>query len=366
MLPFMRQYMAIIDIRKIGAHVSEESIKPYFNWLMQWPQALDLKWLPAWRLALVLLHGTNKWYWLLFLASFCCIIWKDILKDTYRCNFPVFLKDCARTVSNTPQQRGMHMAAPTHKVQSILWPVLEDRCDRSVSEETDSTMAQITGLYDGSAKKLSMSVSWGNLLSLVAAFGQLGMSLMPSELTPLSHGKGKEEISSSSFYLRWDPISAFSPLCLWQLFFLPLKHGNAAKPRNTQADVHPAWEKEGQGMTFCFVSSLHHIISLGCWGLRNHRQSRRRNRAPKQARTFGGGVRWSWYWGWVSGWTCWLNDCMYMAAGREHFAFISSNFNTTLKHRERNTFYFPWSKTKRLVSWARHPKPRCMEQAVFL
>lgn len=155
MLPFVRQYMAIIDIRKISAHVSEEKIKPYFNWLMQCPQALDLKWLPAWRLALVLLHSTNKWYWLLFLASCCYTIWKDILKDTYQCNFPVFLRDCARTVSNTPQQGGMYMAAPAHKVQSILWPLLEDRCDtRSVSEENGSTMAQITGWYAGSGKKL--------------------------------------------------------------------------------------------------------------------------------------------------------------------------------------------------------------------
>lgn len=37
MLSMVRQYVAIIDIRKIGAHVTEESIKPYFNWLM--PQA---------------------------------------------------------------------------------------------------------------------------------------------------------------------------------------------------------------------------------------------------------------------------------------------------------------------------------------
>lgn len=273
MLPLVRQYVAITDIRKIGAHVSEESIKPCFNWLIQWPQALDLKLLTAWRLALVLLHSTNKWYWLLVLASCCYTIWKDILEDIYQCNFPVFLEDCARTVSNTPQQSGMHMAAPTHKVQSILWPMLEDRCDtRSVSEENDSTMAQVTGLYARSGK-LSLSISWGNLLSLVAAFGQVGHVLTALRADTSIHGKEKE-IPSSSLCLRWDPISAFSPLCLWQLLFLLLKCGNAAKPRNPQADIHPAWEKEGQGMTFCFVPSLCRIASLGCWGLRNHRQSR--------------------------------------------------------------------------------------------
>lgn len=98
MLPLVRQYVAIIDIRKTGAHVSKENIKPYFNWLMQWPQALDLKCLPAWRLDLVFLHSTSKWDWLLFLPSCFYIIWKDILKDTYQCNLLVFLKDCARTL----------------------------------------------------------------------------------------------------------------------------------------------------------------------------------------------------------------------------------------------------------------------------
>lgn len=80
----------------------------------------------------------------------------------------------------------MHMAAPTHKVQSILWPMLEDRCDtRSVSEENDSTMAQVTGLYARSGK-LSLSISWGNLLSLVAAFGQVGhvLTALRADLYP--------------------------------------------------------------------------------------------------------------------------------------------------------------------------------------
>lgn len=37
----------------------------------------------------------------------------------------------------------MHMAAPTLKVQSILWPMLEDGHDtRSISEENDSMVAQ--------------------------------------------------------------------------------------------------------------------------------------------------------------------------------------------------------------------------------
>lgn len=45
--------------------------------------------------------------------------------------------------------------------------------------------------------------------------------------------------------------------------------------------------------------------------------------------------------GWLDLMVKWLH-----VHGREHFAFISSNFNTTLKHRERSKFYFPWSKTK--------------------
>lgn len=106
-------------------------------------------------------------------------------------------------------------------------------------------------------------------------------------------------------------------------------------------------------MTFCFVPSLHYIASLGCWGLRNHRQSRRwgwRNRAPKQSRTSGADMRWNWYWSWVASWTWWLNDCIYTTAGREHFAFVSSNFNTTLKHRERS---FTSLGVKQNAAWAK-------------
>lgn len=47
MPPLVRQHATIINIRKIGARVNQGSIKPCFNWLVQWPQALDLKWFPA-------------------------------------------------------------------------------------------------------------------------------------------------------------------------------------------------------------------------------------------------------------------------------------------------------------------------------
>lgn len=112
------------------------------------------------------------------------------------------------------------MAAPTHKVQSILWPVLEDRCDtRGISGENDSTMAQITGLYAGSGKKLSLSISWENLLSLVAAFGQVGLVLRSDTSI---HEQGKEETQAAhcvsggtpslpSVLCVCDSSSSFSP-----------------------------------------------------------------------------------------------------------------------------------------------------------
>lgn len=109
----------------------------------------------------------------------------------------------------------MHRAALTHKVQSILWPVLEDRCDtRSVSGGNDTTIAQITGSCAGSGKKLSLSASWENLLSLVAAFAQVGHVLTALRADTSIHGQRKEEIASSSWCLSWDPIFAFSLLCL--------------------------------------------------------------------------------------------------------------------------------------------------------
>lgn len=123
-------------------------------------------------------------------------------------------------------------------------------------------------------------------------------------------------------------------------------------------------------MTFCFVPSLHHTASLGCWGWRNHRQSRSGAGGTEPQNSPGllgvgcGGIDTGDEW--LAGPDGQMTACMYVAVGREHFAFISSNFNTTLRRRERNKFYFPWSEIKCLVSQARHPKPRCMELAVFL
>ena len=75
-----------------------------------------------------------------------------------------------------------------------------------------------------------------NLLSLVAAFGQAGhvLTALRADISLMERGKRKVagKIPSSSLWLRRDPISAFSPVCLGQLFSPPLKHANNAEPRN--------------------------------------------------------------------------------------------------------------------------------------
>lgn len=102
-------------------------------------------------------------------------------------------------------------------------------------------------MLEGKRNLGGLSVFWGNLLSLAAAFGQAGHVLTAvradTSLTERGKKKGTGKIPSSSLWLRWDPISAFGPVHLGQLFSPPLKHANAAQPRNLQADVHPAWEK---------------------------------------------------------------------------------------------------------------------------
>lgn len=114
----------------------------------------------------------------------------------------------------------------------------------------------------------NLSVSWENLLSLVSPFGQASHVLTAlradSSLMESGKRKGAGKNPRSKLWLRWDPISAFTPVCLGQLFSPPLQHVSAAETRNPKAGVHPAWEKQGQGMIF--VPSIPHIARVGCWG----------------------------------------------------------------------------------------------------
>lgn len=234
------------------------------------------------RLALVLPYNTNVWCWLLLVASRCYIAWKDIFKGTYWCNFSVFLKDSARTQSQ----------ALPGMVWSSIWLLLPAWCRASFGPclRTGVTggvflmkmVAQWPRLW---ARMLAVernlggiNTSWGNLLSLAAAFGQTGHVLIipraDTSLTERGKIKGAGKIPSSSLWLRWDPISAFSPVCLGHLFSPPLKRADAAEPRNPQADVHSSGEKKRQGMILHFIPSLPCLANLGCRGLRNHRQSR--------------------------------------------------------------------------------------------
>lgn len=191
------------------------------------------------------------------------------------------------------------------------------------------------------------------------------MSSLPSELTLLSMDRGKKE-SQATHCVSGGTPSLPSALCACD--------SSSSFPSNIAKQLNQGIPKlmftqlgKRRGRKWCFILSPPSITLqvwvAGDWGT-TEQEWGWRNRAPKQARTSRGGMMWDWYWDWVAGWTWWLNDCMHMAAGREHFAFSSSsNFNTALKHRERNEIYFPWSKTKYL---ARQPKPRCTELAVLL
>lgn len=199
-LPLVRQYMAIIDIRKTGAHVSEESIKPYFNWLMQWPQALDIKWLPAWRLAPVLLYSTSKWYWLLFLAS-CCLSSKKI-----------FLKILTSAISLSSSKSVLEQFQTHPSRVGCTWLLPPSRCRASFGLCLRMGMTQGVFLKKTTAwwlksqpSVLEVERSWvwvhpGEIY--LAAFGQAGHVLTALRAHTSIHGQGEEGIPSNSLCLR--------------------------------------------------------------------------------------------------------------------------------------------------------------------
>lgn len=141
------------------------------------------------RLALVLLYNTNIWYCLLLVASSCYVAWKDILKGTFQCNFSVFLKDCARTQSQTLPSR----------VGSI-WLLRPAGCRASFGPCLRTGVTQGAFLMEMAAQWL-VCWKWKKLRRSKSVLGKsawpkvatrLGMSSPPSELTPrLERGKRK-------------------------------------------------------------------------------------------------------------------------------------------------------------------------------
>lgn len=194
MLPSVRQYMAIIDIRKIGAHVTEESIKPYFSWLTRWPQALDLKWLPAWRLALVLLYSTNKRYWLCFLLPVVISSEK------------IFFKILISTISLSSSKTVLEQFQTLPSRVSCIWLLPPTRCRASFGLCLRTGVTQGVFLEKMTARwlksqacMLEVERSWvwvypGKIcLAWLLPLARLGLSSLPSDLTPLSMNRGKKK-----------------------------------------------------------------------------------------------------------------------------------------------------------------------------
>lgn len=70
-------------------------------------------------------------------------------------------------------------------------------------------------MLEGERNVGGLSVFWGNLLSLVATAGHV-LTAVRADTSLMERGKKKEggKIPSSSLWLRWDPMSAFIPVCL--------------------------------------------------------------------------------------------------------------------------------------------------------
>lgn len=216
---------------------------------MQQPQAPDLKWLP-----------TEGWLWCCYIIQTCGID-SCLLLPALTLPENMFLKVPINVISLSSSKPVLeHSVTLPSRVGSIeLLPPAWCRapsgpCLRSGVTQGAFQMAMTAqGLRSG-ARMLEVegslggqSVRWGNLLSLVATFGQAEHVLTAlravSSLMERGKRKGARKIPSSSLWLGWHSICAFSPVCLGELFSLPLKRASAAEPRNPQADVHTAWEK---------------------------------------------------------------------------------------------------------------------------
>lgn len=175
---------------------------------------------------------------------------------------------------------------------------------------------------------------------------RLGISLLPSAVTPLSleRKRGKEqEKSQAAYYGLGGILSLLSALCAWGSSLpLPSKMPVLLN-QGTPKLVFTHLGKNGSREWYFAMSPPSLTLQAwdaGGWVIADRAGVGLQEQRPKQGRASGGWMRWSWYWGWLSACTRRLHNLMYITAGSDRFIFIISYFNTSLKHEERNPFYF--------------------------